>query len=181
MSAVVGYLLPNAASSDEEITSSFPLDRELRAVNDIFRVNPMHRLELVEVALNHYTSPMFKAPGSLLNHTCDHLSPQMWPECISNVLQQLTVDEFLDKHQYMAVSPHATGYWQIHDFLLQYGGSNASGEKGAGGRAHLDGAHAPDSRDHERVLPQRRASAFRTPHCLGGGHDYVWARVRAHF
>ena len=131
MSAVVGYLLPNAASSDEEITSSFPLDRELRAVNDIFR-EPMYSLELVEVALNHYTSPMFKTPGSLLNHTCAQLSPQMWPECISNVLQQLTVDEFLDKHQYMADSPHATGYWQIHDFLLQYGGSNASGRETRG-------------------------------------------------
>jgi hypothetical protein len=56
----------------------------------------------------------------------------MWPECISNVLQQLTVDEFLDKHQYMADSPHATGYWQIHDFLLQYGGSNASGRETRG-------------------------------------------------
>ena len=136
MSAVVGHLLPDAPSSEDEIISRFPLNRELRAVNDVFR-EPLHSLELVDVALNHYVAPMFKTPEPLLNHTCDHLSPQLWPECIPRVLQQHTIEEFLDKHHYKAESAHASGYWQLHDFLIQHSGSDM--------QRHADGEDGTDS------------------------------------
>ena len=115
------FSVTGARVQPDEVLEHFPLNKELRQVREIL-AEPLGNIEVVQLVLNRYRLHVFQTPPNLCNHTCSRLSPQMWPECISTVVDEHSIEAFLHSHQYLKDSPHFEGYKQLYDVLLQHSG-----------------------------------------------------------